>query len=704
MFAVDLTQPFWRALGWALLHSLWQGGLLAVVLAGALSLLKGRSASLRYALACAALALMLAAPVATFWSFRSAATGVEVDEISLARHGRAGFAIAPEENSSRVEKTTNADVGVEGRTARQAPARSLERLLSWLSLAWLLCVLMLSARMLGGVLVARRLKLRADEVAAEWQQKLAELSGRLHVRRRVRLLESARVQVPTVVGWLRPVILVPASVFVGLTPLQLEVLLAHELAHVRRHDYFVNLLQTLAETLLFYHPAVWWVSRRVRVEREHACDDMAVAACGDALVYARALTTLERVRASRTRLALAADGGDLRSRVSRLVGSTREPHVSSSPLVGTLLLVALVGGGGFAFSALSQRNPVAARTSDAAHDKAESVAFKGGTADEGMAANESGATDDSRSVENSQAQALSTEVAQLIAADVTDGEDAEVRRAAVAALGDRAGAVVVMDARTGRVYTVVNQEWALRRGWQPASLMKLVTAMAGIESKSFDPSAKTRVAGRSWRLDLTDALAISDNDYFKTLSERVGTEKLVTYARGVGLGEPTGVNYESESAGRVPEAAGQSASRLGAFGEGVEVTPIQLATLVAAIANGGALLTPQVPRGRQSDAEVAPLVRRRIEVSRETLARVVAGMTAVVERGTGAGAKGAAPKLAGKTGSLAMKDASLGLFASFAPADDPRLVVVVLARGRGESGPAVAGIAGVIYKSLGSRM
>lgn len=702
MFFADLTQPFWHALGWALLHSLWQGGLLAVVLAGALSLLKGRSASLRYALACAALVLMIAAPAATFWSFSSATTGVEVDEISLARHGRGGFAIAPNEISPSIEKTTSAAAGVEGETVRRASARKFESLLSWLSLAWCLGVLMLSARTLGGVAVARRLKRDADEVAAEWQEKLTELSRRLRVRKRVLLLQSALVHVPTVVGWLRPLILVPASVFVGLTPLQLETLLAHELAHIRRHDYLVNLLQTLAETLLFYHPAVWWVSRRVRIEREHACDDLAVAVCGDALVYARALANMERVRAaSRPRLALAADGGDLRSRVLRLVGSTHaSPRTSASPLVGMLLLVALLAGGGLALTALSQRNRVAARTNDAAQKMTEASAGKGN-----VVADEGGANEDSRVVTDAGAQALSTEAAQLIAADATEGEDAEVRRAAIAALGARAGAVVVMDARTGRVYTVVNQEWALRRGWQPASMMKLVTAVAASESKSFDPSAKTRVAGRQSRLNLTDALAISDNDYFKILSERVGTEKIASYARVLGLGEPTGINYRGETAGRVPDGAmWQFAERLGAFGEGVEVTPIQLATLVAAVANGGMLLTPQVPRAGQRDAKVAPLVRRRLDVSSETLARIVAGMTAAVERGTGGGAKGDAPKLAGKTGSLAAKDASLGIFASFAPADDPRLVVVVLTRGRGESGPAVAGVAGAIYKSLAGRL
>lgn len=691
----ELSQPFWRALGWALVHSLWQGGLFAVVLAVALSFLKGRGAGLRYALACGALVLMLAAPAATFWRLSADAPAVEVDEISLAREGRDSRTSASNESLPAIERTTIAGAQVEGEAPRRSSPRRFERLLSWLSLVWFLCVLALSARTLGGVTVAARLKRRADEVATEWQEKLSELSLRLCVRGRVRLLESAMVQVPTVVGWLRPVILVPTSVFVGLTPLHLEALLAHELAHVRRHDYLVNLLQTLAETLLFYHPAVWWVSRRIRIEREHACDDMAVAVCGDALAYARALTSMERVRtSSRPRLALAANGGDLRARVLRLVGGERAPHAAPSPFVGIFLIIALVLGGGIAMASLSRNSLVVARNADTALENKREGANRSSEIDEGSAAR------DSRSAFDAQFQ--SPEVAQLIAADSTEGEDADVRRAAINALGARAGAVVVMDARTGRVYAVVNQEWALRRGWQPASTMKLVTALAGIESKSFDPSARVRVADRAWRLNLTEALAISDNDYFKALGERVGAEKLALYAREMGLGEQTGINYEGETAGRVPDAAAvRSAGRLGVAGEGVEVTPMQLATLVAAVANGGMLLTPQVSRKGE---ELTPLVRRRIDVSQETLARVVAGMTAAVERGTGTAAKGAAPKLAAKTGSFAAKDASLGIFASFAPADDPHFVVVVLTRGHDESGPAVAAVAGAIYKSLGRRM
>src|SRR5439155_4572640 len=155
--------------------------------------------------------------------------------------------------------------------------------------------------------------------ADEWQKTLARLCAGLSVIRPVRLLESAIVHVPTAVGIYRPAILLPASVFTGLPTRGLEALIAHELAHVRRHDYLVNLLQAVAETLLFYHPAVWWVSGRIRAEREHCCDDLAISATGDARSYARALVRLEEMRGSGPSLAVAAAGGNLWNRVVRLL-------------------------------------------------------------------------------------------------------------------------------------------------------------------------------------------------------------------------------------------------------------------------------------------------------------------------------------------------------------------------------------------------
>jgi HEAT repeat protein len=183
------------------------------------------------------------------------------------------------------------------------------------------------------------------EPAAELRTMLARIARRLGLSRPVRIAESLLVDSPAVIGWLRPVVLVPASLASGLTPLQVEAILAHELAHVRRHDYLVNLAQALVETLLFYHPAVWWISARVREEREHCCDDLAVAVCGDGRVYAAALLSLEEHRAPR--LAAAATGGALLSRIRRLVVPA-PAHAETAPrwiaAVAGLALVLALGG------------------------------------------------------------------------------------------------------------------------------------------------------------------------------------------------------------------------------------------------------------------------------------------------------------------------------------------------------------------------
>jgi HEAT repeat protein len=179
---------------------------------------------------------------------------------------------------------------------------------------------MLSVRLAHGWIAARRLRTHGTRATSASLHRMVErLATRLRVTRPVQLLESLIVEVPAVIGALRPVILVPASAITGLTPQQIEVLLAHELAHVRRYDYLVNVVQCVIETLLFYHPAVWWVSRRVRDEREHCCDDLVVQVCGDAHLYASALVSMERIRSATPRLALAATGGSLLHRVRRLL-------------------------------------------------------------------------------------------------------------------------------------------------------------------------------------------------------------------------------------------------------------------------------------------------------------------------------------------------------------------------------------------------
>jgi beta-lactamase regulating signal transducer with metallopeptidase domain len=664
-----------------LLHSIWQCAAVAVLLAGALALLRGSSSNVRYVAACCAMALMLLLPSATVWKFLSSTPGAQVEDASEVTGASGEFVVGPSPGGRLNEKPVTPSAGSLQPARGGSPAERAAHLLPWLTLVWLAGVMLLSMRTLGGLVLAHRMKLRgARPVSGLWRERAAEIARQLSVSGPVKVLESSLVSVPTAVGWLRPAILLPASAFTGLTPQQLEAVLAHELAHVRRHDYLVNVLQNGVEILLFYHPAVWWVSRQIRAEREHVCDDMAVGVTGDALTYARALTRIERLRNTAPRLAIAADGGSLRSRVSRLVEGPPRPRHLSGLLVGLFLTVVTLTTLVCAQAVLSKKqvgkSPPRPPAADADAKK--------------------GAGDDAW------AQGHGSTLAA--GGDDTEGEDPEVRRVAVEALGGRDGAVVVMDPRTGRVYAVVNQEWALRRGWVPASTMKLVTSLAGVGEGLFNPAEKMRVQGAGERLDLTGALALSDNAYFKSVNVRVGAGPILDYARRLGLGERTGINYEGEVAGSLPSAETvASVARLG-VGEGVEVTPIQLAVLVSALGNGGKLVVPRVPRAPRDATGEAARPPREVSIPEGVRNQIIPGMIAAVERGTARGIGDPTLKVAGKTGSLTGKGGNIGLFASYAPADFPRLTVVVLTSGDGVKGATAAKIAGSIYKALRGRL
>lgn len=309
-----------RALAWALVHFLWQGVLLAALAAVALRLTNRPSR--RYALGVAVLVAMVAAPVATFLLYLGQVSSM-VDQASLAVPPVSGAAAG---DANRVAPAFHVDMV-------WWPAASV--------IVWLSGIAVLSLRLAGGWLVARRMTARAVRPAHTALQALAtELAARLAVDRAVRVLESSAVAVPVVVGWLRPAIVFPVAALSGLSTAQIEALLAHELAHVRRHDYLVNLLQSCAEVVLFYHPAVWWLSGQIRRERERCCDDIAIGMC-DRLVYATALTDLATMVSPR--VALAATGGDLVDRVRRIL-EREESFMSASQRWGSVaVLVVLLG-------------------------------------------------------------------------------------------------------------------------------------------------------------------------------------------------------------------------------------------------------------------------------------------------------------------------------------------------------------------------
>ncbi len=304
-----------HALSTALLAFVWQGLLAAFFLWTALLLLRKRSANARYALSCAALAVLTVAPVLTMCIVYTRPAGSR-EGVDIVRT-TAGFLSSPD--AARLDW--------------------LALIQTWALPAWSCGVLLFSLRLLWGCRQVSTLRRSGEPAQDAVTDMVARLAARMRVTRPVRVLISAVADGPSVVGWLRPLILLPSATLLGLTADQLEAVLAHELAHVRRYDYLVNLLQMLVETLFFYHPAVWWISGRIRHERELCCDDDAVRCCGDAVCYARALITLERLRVMTPALALGVTGGPLMYRVQRLLGeATREYGPSRLPAVLAITL------------------------------------------------------------------------------------------------------------------------------------------------------------------------------------------------------------------------------------------------------------------------------------------------------------------------------------------------------------------------------
>ena len=300
-------------------------------------------------------------------------------------------------------------------------------------------------------------------------------------------------------------------------------------------------------------------------------------------------------------------------------------------------------------------------------------------------------------------QALRNEVQGMIARDNTIGEDAQVRRVAVNALGNHAGTVVVMDPMTGKVYSIVNQEWALRRGFKPCSTIKLVTGVAGL-AENVIPPAELMSASNHSRMDLTSALAHSDNLYFERVGTGIGFDKMIHYARELGLGEKTGANVPFEYAGRLPELKpGFALHRMFSYADGFEVTAVQLGSLVSAMANGGKLLVPQVPRASE-EGRFKPKLRRKLDIDADVLQRMVPGMIGSVNFGSGRKAYDPTQTVAGKTGTCNGGEGSwVGLFTSYAPLANPRLAVVVITRGTDAHRHLPAAVAGQIYRDLSQR-
>jgi TonB family protein len=308
--------PIAHALSRALLDFVWQGLLAAFLLWTALFVLRNRSARARYAASCVALFVMAILPIVTACLLYTAPTlvGQTSRSVPVPQDPPAGMSVLASSSFNLAVVFA-----------------------SWALPVWSLGVLLFSLRLVWASRQISALRRQAKPAEEAVLAIVFGIKDRMQLARPVRVLISAVADCPSVIGWIRPAILLPAATVLGLTPQQFEAVLAHELAHILRYDYLVNMLQTIVETLLFYHPAVWWASARIRQERELCCDDLAVDSCGDALCYARALTRLERLRATTPSLALGSAGGSLLYRIQRLAGDAGRQR-GPSKLPGILAL------------------------------------------------------------------------------------------------------------------------------------------------------------------------------------------------------------------------------------------------------------------------------------------------------------------------------------------------------------------------------
>jgi GWxTD domain-containing protein len=323
-FQAWIQSPAAIAVARTLLHSLWQAAFAALALAFGLRFI--HTSRLRYAAACAALSAIVLLSIGTLV--------VVTPQAGLERSSRELESSRP---VSQVAGPADGFVGL--------PANPVERLLPWITPVWLAGCLLFSLCRAAGWSALRRLRRRSiSDVPQTWMDTLNRIRVRMKVARAVALLESGLTRVPLVIGHLRPAILIPVGLLTGLPAEQLELILMHEMAHIRRCDYLVNMLQTFVEGLMFYNPAVWWVSSVIRTERENCCDDVVVESTNKAPLYASALAALEEIRSDQREVVMAAAGGSLVKRIRRILRQS-EPQTSTLiPVLSAVGLIVVIGG------------------------------------------------------------------------------------------------------------------------------------------------------------------------------------------------------------------------------------------------------------------------------------------------------------------------------------------------------------------------
>lgn len=331
-------------MGWTLLHSLWQISFVAAVLFCVLRIFRDFSANLRYLISVSALCLSFILPLVTFVYLSDGTKPIQTTKQTVPI---ASKQVQLRENKEPIISET---VVVPPIVSADNPSSSSSPNILFMPIIvgfWLIGVLFFSIRLLGGIWTVHLYKTReTSEVETFWKEKFNELFERLNLRQKVRFLQSKKVEMPMVIGWLKPVVLVPASAFLQISPKELETILIHELIHIKRRDYLVNFLQSLIEILFFYHPCVWWISAKIKNEREFAVDEFISQTFeNERFIYANALATLEEIRTTLTpNLAMAADGGNLMKRIENILIGNRKLNSKNISIWSAVFAVTFVLG------------------------------------------------------------------------------------------------------------------------------------------------------------------------------------------------------------------------------------------------------------------------------------------------------------------------------------------------------------------------
>jgi len=318
-----ILEPYIRTVAMIIIHSLWQGAIIGIAAAIVLTLFKNGSPVIRYAISFVAMVSVITAASITALYFDST--------VENSPNQSASMTVAPGNAENHREIGTVSEVSLqENRDSQSGSWRLYPSINGYIFAIWIVGVMLISIYHLLGWGRARQFARKGtSEVPVEWQKRFGLLCRELRINRVISFFGSSLVKVPCVIGWVKPVVLVPVSMFTSLKPAEIEMILVHELAHIRRYDVLINFIQTTMETLFFFNPAIWWLSRQIRIERENCCDDMAILKSGDRLKYARALANLEESRLFRPAFDSALNGTPLERRIQRIVGIGRPRFYSS---------------------------------------------------------------------------------------------------------------------------------------------------------------------------------------------------------------------------------------------------------------------------------------------------------------------------------------------------------------------------------------